>query len=140
MRADRLVGWVSAALIVVGAVLAVWAGWGSVSWWALPALTVASAVTMRTSASVRMSMGQQGAIFALNDAAMAIAFLLAPGSWIAIAMPLGYLAVTIGRRPWIKLTFNSAQQFFTTAAGVLVMSLAGGGLPARWPDWPPSPS
>lgn len=126
MRADRVIGAVSAALVLVGGLAAVAAGWGSVEWWALPALTVASAFTVRT--SVRMSVGQQGALFALNDAVMAIAFLLSPGAWIAIAMPLGYLAATVGKRSWIKLTFNSALQFFTTAAGVLVMNLAGGGV------------
>lgn len=128
MRADRAVSAVSAALVLFGSVLAVSAGWGSNPWWALPALTVASAVTVRTSASARMTVGQQGAVFALNDVVMAIAFLLAPGSWIAIAMPLGYLLATVGRRPWVKLTFNSTQQFFAIAAGVLVMDLAGGGV------------
>lgn len=121
-----MIGAVSAALVLVGGLAAVAAGWGSVEWWALPALTVASAFTVRT--SVRMSVGQQGALFALNDAVMAIAFLLAPGAWIAIAMPLGYLAATVGKRSWTKLTFNSSLQFFTTAAGVLVMNLTGGGV------------
>ena len=128
MKANRAVSCVSAALVLVGFCLSFKAGWGSITWWALPALTVASAFTVRMSASVRMSVGRQGALFALNDAVMAIAFLLAPGAWIAVAMPLGYLAATYGRRPWIKLTFNSAQQFCTTAAGVLVVSQLGGGV------------
>ena len=76
-----------------------------------------------------MAVGQQGALFALNDAVIAIAFLLAPGSWIAIACRWAIWRSTIGRVPGCKLTFNSAQQFFTTAAGVLVMSRCGGGVP-----------
>jgi hypothetical protein len=116
---------VSFALVLVGGIIAVLAGWGSVAWWALPALAVASAITVRT--SVRMSVAQQGALFALNDAVMAVAFLIAPGAWIAVAMPLGYLVASVGKTRGVKLTFNSALQFFATGAGVLVMGLAGGG-------------
>jgi hypothetical protein len=111
---------------VVGGFFAVLAGWGTVSWWALPALAVASAVTVRT--SVRMSVAKQGALFALNDVVLAVAFIIAPGAWIAVAMPLGYLAATVGKSRPVKLTFNSALQFFATAAGVLVTGLAGGGV------------
>jgi len=113
-------------MVAVGAALAVKAGWGEVTWWAFPVLALASAATVR--ASVRVPVGQQTLSFALNDAAMAVAFLLAPGSWIAIAVPLGYLAVTVGKRPWVKLTYNSATQFSTVAGGVLVMQLAGNGV------------
>jgi len=124
VKQDRVITGISAALVLVGALLAFQVGWGAPSWWALPALAFASAVTVRT--SVRMSVGQQGALFALNDAAMAVAFLLAPGAWIALAMPVGYLAATVGKRPWIKLAFNSAVQFCSVAAGVAVPQSAGG--------------
>lgn len=126
MKPDKVISWVTAALVLAGAVLVAFAGWGMPHWWALPALAVASAITVRT--SVRMSVGQQTLSFTLNDAAMAVALLLAPGAWIAVAVPLGYLVATIGKRPWLKLTFNSAAQFSTVAAGVVVMQLTGGGV------------
>lgn len=114
------------ALVTLGVFLAVRAGWGDAAWWALPVLAISLAATER--ASVRIVVGLQAAAFTLNDAVMAIAFVLAPGSWIAIAAPLGYALVTIGRRPWAKLSFNMALEFFAVSAGVLVTQLLGGGI------------
>ncbi len=124
---DRVIALTRAALVVFGIVFAALAGWGSAPWWALPALTLASAVSVR--ASVRVTVGRQGVAFALNDAVMAIAFLFAPGAWVPVAMALSFLLATVGRRPWTKVSFNSALQFCTVAGGVLVTQLAGGGLP-----------
>lgn len=124
MTPQRVIGLSRALLLGAGLVLAVWAGWGSAPWWALPVLAVALAVTER--ASARLVVGRQGAAFTLNDAVMAIAFVVAPGAWIAVAAPLGYGLATVGRRPWDKLSFNLSQEFFAVAAGVLVTQTVGG--------------
>lgn len=126
MRPQRIISFTRAALAVAGVALAFQAGWGDSPWWAVPVLALSLAVTERT--SVRISMGRQAAAFTLNDAVLAVAFVLAPGAWIAVAAPLGYLAVTIGRRPWAKLSFNMALEFFAVAAGVVVVLAFGGGV------------
>jgi hypothetical protein len=128
MRADRSIAIARATLTVAGVLLAVLAGWGSPPWWAPPLLVLATAVAER--ASVRMPVGRQGITFTLSDAAMAVAFLLAPGAWIALAIPLGWLIAKAGRRPWVKLSFNLAVQLCSAAAGVLVTQLIGGPLGA----------
>ncbi|HEX6755548.1 MAG TPA: hypothetical protein VF109_06345 [Mycobacteriales bacterium] len=124
MVPQRVIGATRAALVAGGLALSVWGGWGAAPWWALPALALALAVTER--ASARMVVGRQAAAFTLNDAVMAIAFVVSPGSWIAVAAPLGYAVATVGRRPWAKLSFNLAQEFFAVAAGVLVTQALGG--------------
>src|SRR5829696_5678376 len=126
MRADRTIEVARATLALAGTVLAVLAGWGSPPWWAPPLLVIATAVAER--ASVRLAVGRQGAGFALSDAPMAVAFLLAPGAWVALAVPVGLLIARVGRRPWTKLSFNLAVQLCSAAAGVLVTQLAGGGV------------
>jgi hypothetical protein len=117
-----------AVLAAAGLLFAVRAGWGPAPWWALPALALAMAVTER--ASVRLVVGRQGAGFTLNDAVMAIALVLAPGAWIAVATPLGHALTFAGRRPWAKLSFNLAQEFAAVGAAVLVAQSLGGGVPA----------
>ena len=121
---ERKIALTGTALIALGALIAVLAGWGSPPWWAFFGLTAAAVVTER--ASVRIVLGgQQGVSFALNDAVMAVAFLLLPGAWIGVAMPLGYLIGKLGKRPWIKLSFNFAQHFFAIVSGLLVAALLG---------------
>ena len=121
---ERKIALTRTVLIVLGGFIAVFAGWGAPPWWAFLALTAAAIVTER--ASVRIVLGgQQGVSFALNDAVMAVAFLLLPGAWIGVAMPLGYLIGKLGKRPWIKLSFNFAQHFFAIVSGVLVAGLLG---------------
>jgi hypothetical protein len=123
---QRVIACTRAALVVGGLLLALLAGWGDPPWWALPTLAVSLAATER--ASVRIVVGRQAAAFTLNDAVMAIALVLAPGAWIAVAAPLGYALVTVGRRPWAKLSFNVALEFFAVTAGVLVTQALGGGI------------
>jgi hypothetical protein len=121
---ERKIAFTGTILVVLGACIGVFAGWGSPPWWAFLGLTAAAVATER--ASVRIVLGgQQGVSFALNDAVMAVAFLLLPGAWIAVAMPLGYLVSKLGKRPWIKLSFNFAQHFFAIVSGLLVAALLG---------------
>jgi hypothetical protein len=123
---QRVIALTRAALLLSGVLLAVAAGWGDAPWWALPALALSLALTERT--AVRIAMGRQAAAFTLNDAVLAVAFVLAPGAWIAIAAPLGYLVVHLGRRPWAKMSFNMALEFFAVSAGVVVVQSVGGGI------------
>lgn len=111
---------------MAAAIVAVRMGWGSVSWWGLPALAVAIAATER--ASVRIVLGRQAVTFALNDALLAVAFVLAPGGWVAVAAVVGYALAKSRRLPWMKLSYNLAAHGFTVAAGVLVTEVAGGGV------------
>lgn len=127
MNAGRIIGTTRLSLLVLGGLLAVTAGWGDAAWWAVPALALAIAVAER--ASVRIVVGRQAAAFALNDAVMAVAFVLAPGSWIAVASTAGYALARARALPLSKLSFNLAQEFATVAVAVSVAELLGGGVP-----------
>lgn len=127
MSPTRTVRLINVALVAAGIGLSIWAGWGSPSWWALGAFIAAVAITERV--SVRIVVGRQGVTFALNDAVMAVAFLLIqPGAWVAVGMALGFGLAKFRNRPLLKLTFNLAQMFCAAAAGALVASLLGGGV------------
>lgn len=127
MTPTRTIRLINAALVVVGVGLSVWGGWGSPPWWALGAFVAAVAITERV--SVRIVVGRQGVTFALNDAVLAVAFLLIhPGAWVAVGMALGFGLAKFRNRPLLKLTFNLAQMFCSAAAGALVASLLGGGV------------
>jgi hypothetical protein len=123
---QRIIALTRAALVAGGLVLALIAGWGDAPWWALPALAGGLAVAERM--SVRASVGGQAAEYTLNDALLAVAFVLAPGSWVALAAPIGYTLAAAGRRPWAKISFNFALEFFAVAAGAAVAGAAGGGV------------
>src|SRR5215207_6649453 len=127
MTPGRTIGATRLALLGAGAVLSLLAGWGSAPWWALPVLVVVIAAAER--ASVRIVVVRQAAAFALNDAVMAVAFVLAPGSWIAVGSTLGYALARAGGLPRSKLSFNLAQEFGTVAAAVLVAKMLGSGVP-----------
>ena len=126
MRPDRSISLARALLLVVGAAIVAASGWGSPPWWAPPALLVAVAVAER--GSVRIAVRREGVAFALDDAVMAVAFLLFPGAWIAVAMPLAFGIAKVGRRPWVKLTYNVAVRFCAAATGVLVALAVGPGV------------
>jgi hypothetical protein len=125
-RPETAIAVARAGLVLGGIGFAVWVGWGSAPWWALPVLFLAALLSEW--ASVRLVVGQQGAAFTLNDAFMAIALLVSPGAWIAVAVPLGYAVAKFGKRPWVKLSYNTAQQFCAAAVGVLVTQVTGGGV------------
>jgi hypothetical protein len=119
MTGERRIALARAALGAAGLIILVLIGWGDSPWWAFPALTVAAVPVIR--ASVRVAMRAQGVSFALNDALLAIALLMAPGGWLAVAFPLGYVLAMVGKRPWVKVSFNAAAQFCASAASVLAV-------------------
>jgi hypothetical protein len=126
MTARRLISASRALATLVGLALLVWAGWGSPHWWALPVLTFTFALT--DAASVRIVVGRQTAAFALTDAVIAVALVLAPGGWIAVAAVLAYALPKVTRLPWLKLSFNLAQHLLGASAAVVVTLAAGGGI------------
>ncbi|MFL6130323.1 MAG: hypothetical protein ACJ73E_14825 [Mycobacteriales bacterium] len=126
MSVERRIALARAALVVTGVLVALLTGWGDSPAWALPALAIASAITVL--AAVRLTVRQQGVSFALNDAVLAVAFLLAPGGWIAVAMPLGYLLAMTRKRPWVKVSYNAAAQFCGAGVGALLSQQVGGGV------------
>jgi len=125
MSPQRVIAVSGAVAATLGLACAVLAGWGSPHLWALPALAVAIALT--EAASVRIVVGRQAAGFTLNDAVIAMAFVLAPGSWITVGAIAGYLVAKCRSGSWVKLSFNAAQQLLAISAGVLVAAQLGGG-------------
>jgi hypothetical protein len=127
MTPGRRIAAMRVVLACLGVAFAFGAGWGSTPWWALPALALTVLVTTR--ASVRIVVSRQAAAFALGDAALAVALVLAPGLWIVLGFTLGYsLAKISGRQPWTKLSYNVAVQFCATSVAVTVTQLAGSGV------------
>jgi hypothetical protein len=127
MTPGRTIVVTRAVLAGVGLVLAFLAGWGSPAWWALPVLVLTILATTRL--SVRIVVGRQGVAFALGDAVLAVALVLAPGAWIAVGVATGQSLAKASRQPWTKLSFNLVLQFWTAAVAALVTELAGGGVP-----------
>jgi hypothetical protein len=126
MAPGRTIVVTRAALAVLGIALAYWAGWGSPAWWALPTLALTILVTSRL--SVRIVLGRQAAEFALGDAVLALALVLAPGAWLAVGFASGHALAWVNRQPWTKLSFNLVLHFTTAAVAALVTELAGGGV------------
>ncbi len=124
-RATHLIDLTAALSALAAVVLGVIAGWGSPAWWALPLMIVAVATAERF--SVSMVVGRQAFVFALNDAVVAVALVLAPGAWIAVAYVLA-IALARARTPWVKLRFNLAMHAVCVAAAVVVTQELGGGL------------
>ena len=126
MAPGRTIAATRAVLACLGLGAAYWAGWGSSAWWALPALALTILATSRL--SVRIVLGRQGADFALGDAVLAVALVLAPGAWLAVGVAGGYALAKVGRLPWTKFSFNLVLQFWTAALAALVTEVAGGGV------------
>ena len=116
---------VAALSAVVAVFLSLLAGWGSPAWWAPPLL--AFAVLSAERASVRLVVGKQAFVFALNDAFVAVGLVLAPGAWLPIAYVIG-VGLAQAKTSWFKLRFNLAMHWVSVAAGVLVTLAFGGGL------------
>src|SRR5215207_4511974 len=115
VSAERRI-WLARALLVLGGVAALWfTGWGDIPWWGLALLAVASAVTVRLPG--RIAIGRQGVAFALNDAVLAIALVFTLSGSVALVIPLGYIAAVVRKRPWVKVSYNAAAQFFAVAVG-----------------------
>ena len=127
---NRPAAWITAVAALSAAlavVLTLVAGWGSPAWWALPAMALAVGCAER--ASVRLVVGRQAFVFALNDAFLAVGLVLAPGAWLPIAYVIG-VGLAQARTSWFKLRFNLAMHGFSVAAGVVVTQAFGGGLVA----------
>jgi hypothetical protein len=126
MAPGRTIATARALLAGTGVALAVAAGWGRPLWWAMPALALAVLLTERF--AVRLVFGRQAASFSLSDAALAVALVLAPGSWIVLGFTCGYALGRVSRQPWVKLSYNVVQQFWVVGAAVLVTTLTGHGV------------
>jgi hypothetical protein len=126
-RTPRAIALTAAVSAGCGVLLSVVAGWGSPAWWALPAL--AAGVWLSESAAVRLVIGRQGFSFTLSDAIIAVGFVLAPGSWVTVAVLLGF-GLANARSPVLKLSFNLANYAGSVTAGVAVTTLLGGDMQA----------
>jgi hypothetical protein len=124
-RASHLIDLTAALSALAAVVLGVFAGWGTPSWWALPLMVVA--VTTAERFSVSLVVGRQAFVFALNEAFVAVALVLAPGAWIAVAYALA-IGVARARTEWVKLRFNLAMHAVCVAGAVVVSEALGGGL------------
>ena len=124
-RATRLIDLTAALSALAAVVLGVIAGWGSPAWWALPLMIVAVATAERC--SVSMVVGRQAFVFALNEAVVAVALVLAAGAWIAVGYVLA-IALARARTPWVKLRFNLAMHAVCVTASVVVTQALGGSL------------
>ena len=125
MTPQRVIGFVRLVLLLGGLVLLGIVGWGHASWWAVPALALALAITDGLSA--RLVIGRQGAAFLMNDAILAVALLLSPGGWIAVGAAVGFAVARARRTSWSKLSFNLALEFFAVLLGVVAAVALGAG-------------
>src|SRR3954447_19547606 len=117
----------SCVLLVATVVVMSVVGWGSISWWAFPALVAAVAVAEMC--TIKLQIGKQHWMVALTEAALSAAFVFAPGTWCVPATALGVLIVMRLQNPVrIKMEFNAAQFGFATAIGSLVAVAAGNGV------------
>jgi hypothetical protein len=112
---------------VVAILLCVAIGWGLPAWWALPVMALAVGAAER--ASVRLVVGRQAFVFALNDAFVAVGLVFAPGAWISVAYVIG-IGLAQLRTDRMKLRFNLAMHGASVGAGALVTQALGGGLVA----------
>ena len=121
----------TAAAVATGLALlaAVLAGWGRPYWWALPLLTVAVAAAEITVAEINA--GRRPWTFSGTEAAVAAAWLWAPGSWTVVAAMLGVAAACVVRRhPRRKMEYDIARRGAAVAAGTAVTVALGETVPA----------
>lgn len=101
--------------------------WGGPHLWEIPVLI--ALVAIAELGSVQLVINRDRYNFALTDALVAMGFVLAPGWWLAVAIPLGLL-VTFRRLPKLKLFFNLSNHLFSITLGVLCMTAVGTGIGA----------
>jgi hypothetical protein len=120
----KLLGGVAVA---AAAGVAVANGWGAPVGWALPALIAAVVVTEL--AVVHLTFGRQRWTFSLTEAAIAAAFVHAPGSWTVVAVATGVLVAQVARRQErLKVGYNVAQFAAATSLGAEFAHGVGGGV------------
>jgi hypothetical protein len=124
----RQVRAVAAGACLVALVAALLDGWGGPTWWAVPVLALAVAVS--EIAVVSLQFGRQTWTFSLTESALGAAWVVATGSWTVAAVLVGvFTAQTVLHRPTLKKLFNLAMFASATAVGSLVAAVAGGGIP-----------
>ena len=127
MSAATRVRILAGVALVVGAVAAVFTGWGSVAWWAPLALAVA--VVGAEIAVVHLSFGRQRWTFSLTEGAIAAGFVYEAGAWTVAAVVGGVLAAQLMRhQERLKVEFNVGQFAAGTALGAGFAHLVGGGI------------
>lgn len=100
--------------------------WGEVSWWAVPALAVA--VALSEVAVVSLQFGRQTWAFSLTESVLGAAWVADTGSWTVGGVFVGVLVAQVAlKRPTIKKQFNLAMFSCATALGSLVAGVVGGG-------------
>jgi hypothetical protein len=115
----------SALLVIVCGLVVTQVGWGTIHWWAIPAMMVA--VTLSELCSLKLQIGKQHWTVALTEASISAAFVFAPGSWIVPATALGVLlAMAIRRHSPVKIEYNVVQFALSAAVGAWVATSAGG--------------
>ena len=128
-KTDRRVHAVSLLLVALAALTLATIGWGETRWWAFPAMV--AAVGLSEHWAVKLRIGRQHWTFALTEAAMAGAYVFAPGGWCIVATALGVgLALYGSGKRGLKVEFNVAQFGAAAGAGALVAASGGGGLVA----------
>jgi hypothetical protein len=100
--------------------------WGVSSWWAVPALAVA--VALSEIAVVNLQFGRQTWAFSLTESMLGAAWVIHPGNWTVAGVFVGVAVAQVAlRRPRIKLQFNLAMFSCATSLGSLVAASVGGG-------------
>jgi hypothetical protein len=113
---------------VLAAFAALYVGWGSPTWWAIPSLVVS--VAAAELAVVHLSFGKQRWTFSLTEAAIAVAFVHSPHAWVVAAVSAGVFGAQLVRRQEsLKVEFNVAQFAAATGLGAGFAHLVGGGVP-----------
>jgi hypothetical protein len=118
----------ASALLVATTLFLMWhVGWGSVHWWAVPALV--AAVAASEACTIKLQIGKQHWLVALTEASLGAAFVFAPGAWVVPATALGvFIAMARTNPNVLKMQYNVAQFGFAAAVGALVSSAVGGGV------------
>ena len=118
----------ASALLVISTAAVIWGvGWGSIDWWAFPALVVA--VALAETCTIKLQIGKQHWLVALTEAVLSAAFVFAAGTWCVPAVALGVLIAKAARRDsLIKIEFNVAQFALSAAVGSWVSQASGNGV------------
>lgn len=116
-----------AGALLVAVALSAGAGWGTPSWWALPA--VAATVTLTELAVVHLQHGGRRWTFSSTEAAVGAALAVSAGAWLVPAVALGVaVARWLRSQPRPKAEYDVAQVTAATAAAAVGAVVVGGGL------------
>ncbi|HUR51028.1 MAG TPA: hypothetical protein VMZ11_02780 [Mycobacteriales bacterium] len=125
MNPARRVRTVALVAAAVTAAAIVFDSWGAQTWWGLPALAVA--VALSEVAVVSLQFGRQTWAFSLTESVLGAAWVVHPGAWSVFGVLVGVLVAQVAlKRPTIKKQFNIAMFSCATALGSLVAGATGG--------------